>query len=88
MAYGVNVKFPYDLNKKAWEQSVLPYNRWHPEVPMVEEVKPGEPFSIEIADWTGGQIGDNDSANDVRDVEARTGSLSGRSFSGARRRTW
>jgi formamidase len=36
---------------------------------MVEKVKPGEVFSIEIADWTGGQIGDNDSANDVRDVE-------------------
>jgi formamidase len=69
MAYGVNVKFPYNLKKKAWEQTVLPFNRWHPEVPMVEKVKKGEVFSIEIADWTGGQIKDNDSANDVRDVE-------------------
>lgn len=69
MAYGVNVKFPYNLKKKPWEQTVLPFNRWHPEVPMVEKVNPGEVFSIEIADWTGGQIGDNDSANDVRDVE-------------------
>jgi len=69
MAYGVNVKFPYDLKKKPWEQTVLPFNRWHPDVPMVERVKPGEVFSIEICDWTGGQIHDNDSANDVRDVE-------------------
>ena len=36
---------------------------------MATRVKPGEVFSIEIADWTGGQIGNNDSANDVRDVE-------------------
>lgn len=69
MGHGSNVKFPYDLKKKPWEQTILPFNRWHPEVPTVARVKCGEVFSVEIADWTGGQIGNNDSANDVRDVE-------------------
>ena len=32
-------------------------------------VKPGDEFRVECMDWTGGQIGDNDSANDVRDVD-------------------
>lgn len=32
-------------------------------------VKPGSEFRIEGIDWTGGQIGNIDSANDVHDVD-------------------
>jgi formamidase len=32
-------------------------------------IKPGEAVKIECVDWTGGQIGNNDSADDVRDVD-------------------
>ncbi|MDB5763172.1 MAG: formamidase [Herminiimonas sp.] len=42
-------------------------NRWHPDTPMVATVKPGAEFRIECFDWTGGQIKNDDSANDVRD---------------------
>jgi formamidase len=42
-------------------------NRWHPDTPMYTWVKPGEDFRIETFDWAGTQIGNNDSANDVRD---------------------
>jgi formamidase len=55
---------------KAPEQQPIPlHNRWHPEIPPVVSVKPGDTFRIETIDWTGGQIKDNDNANDVRDID-------------------
>jgi formamidase len=36
---------------------------------MVAYVKPGAEFRVECVDWTGGQIFDNDSADDIRDVD-------------------
>jgi formamidase len=36
---------------------------------MVAYVKPGDEFRVECVDWTGGQIHNDDSANDVRDVD-------------------
>ena len=47
------------------------HNRWHPDIPMVETFKRGEVLRVECYDWTGGQIGNNDSANDIRDVSRR-----------------
>lgn len=58
-----------DLSKKPWEQEGQIHNRWHPDIPMVTMVKPEDEFRVECMDWTGGQIGDNDSADDVRDVD-------------------
>lgn len=58
-----------DFSKKPWEQDGQIHNRWHPDIPMIAMVKPGDEFRVECMDWTGGQIGDNDSANDVRDVD-------------------
>jgi formamidase len=29
---------------------------WHPDIPMVAKVKPGDDFIISVVDWTGGQI--------------------------------
>lgn len=58
-----------DLDKKPWEQEGQIHNRWHSDLPMVAMVKPGDEFRVECMDWTGGQIGNNDSANDVRDVD-------------------
>ncbi|KAM5341173.1 hypothetical protein ACJ41O_015282 [Fusarium nematophilum] len=52
----------------ASEQPYL-HNRWHPEVPSIGTVQPGETVRIECLDWTGGQIQNNDSAADVRDVD-------------------
>ncbi|HLP78305.1 MAG TPA: formamidase [Candidatus Paceibacterota bacterium] len=56
-----------DFKKKPEEQPYL-HNRWHPDIPMIAWVKPGDEFRVECLDWTGGQIKDDDSANDVRDV--------------------
>jgi formamidase len=57
-----------DLNKSAYEHDDI-HNRWHPDIPMVATVKPGDDFKIECVDWTGGQIKNNDDASDVRDVD-------------------
>ncbi|KAF9230323.1 Acetamidase Formamidase [Melanogaster broomeanus] len=45
------------------------HNRWHPDIPPVATVKPGEVFNIECIDWTGAQIGNNDCSDDVRNVD-------------------
>ena len=58
-----------DPTKPPAEQPVPLHNRWHPDIPAVEAVNPGATFSIECIDWTGGQIKNTDSANDVRDID-------------------
>ncbi|KAK9430052.1 Acetamidase/Formamidase [Lipomyces doorenjongii] len=54
-----------DLNTPAWEQPQL-HNRWHPDIPFSCKVQPGEVVNVECLDWTGGQIGNNDSADDIK----------------------
>ncbi|MDY6942049.1 MAG: formamidase [Pseudomonadota bacterium] len=58
-----------DVNLPPAEQGGVIHNRWHPDIPMIARVKPGDEFRVECVDWTGGQIADDDSANDVRDVD-------------------
>src|ERR1700754_2248799 len=57
-----------DLKTPPVEQDVI-HNRWHPDIPMVAWVKPGDEFRIECVDWTGGQIKNDDSATDVKVVD-------------------
>jgi formamidase len=57
-----------DLSKSPYENDMI-HNRWHPDIPMVATVKPGDEFVIECHDWTGGFIKNNDSADDVRDID-------------------
>ncbi|TFY73814.1 hypothetical protein EWM64_g10199 [Hericium alpestre] len=45
------------------------HNRWHPDIPPVATVKPGEVFKIECVDWTGAQIGNNDNSDDIKNVD-------------------
>jgi formamidase len=57
-----------DLKKKPEAHDTL-HNRWHPDIPMVATVKPGDEFRVECVDWTGGQIKDDDSATDIKIVD-------------------
>jgi formamidase len=61
--------FKVDLTKPMDQQELPGHNRWHPDIPAVVSVNPGEVFRIECKDWTDGQIKDNDSPDDVRDVD-------------------
>ena len=57
-----------DLSQSAYDNDMV-HNRWHPDIPMVAYVKPGADFIVETYDWTGGFIKNNDSADDVRDID-------------------
>lgn len=63
------VVFSVDQNESMRNQKVPGHNRWHPDIPAAATVKPGAEFRIECKEWTDGQIGNNDSSNDVRDVD-------------------
>ncbi len=58
-----------DVKKAPNEQGGVIHNRWHPDLPMVAMVKPGDEFRVECIDWTGAQINNDDTANDIRDVD-------------------
>ncbi|MEV0051239.1 formamidase [Saccharopolyspora shandongensis] len=63
------VVFSVDQSKSMREQAVPGHNRWHPDVPPAAMVRPGQEFRVECREWTDAQLGNNDSANDVRDVD-------------------
>ncbi|TKA83261.1 putative formamidase [Friedmanniomyces simplex] len=65
---GLRYAAKVDLKKEAYDQPYL-HNRWHPDIPFCGTIKNGEVVKIQCVDWTGGQIGNNDSADDVRDVD-------------------
>jgi formamidase len=72
------VAFSVDQSKSMADQAVPGHNRWHPDIPAASSVKPGSDFRVECREWTDAQIGNNDSANDVRDVDlSRAHMLSG-----------
>ncbi|MEC4804422.1 MAG: acetamidase/formamidase family protein [Jaaginema sp. PMC 1080.18] len=61
--------FKIDLTKPMSEQELVGHNRWHPDIPAVVSVNPGDVFRIECKDWTDGQIKNNDDPSDIRDVK-------------------
>jgi formamidase len=56
-----------------WFQPHHPHHRYlqliSSPVPFCGTIKNGEVVRIECLDWTGGQIGNNDSADDVKNVD-------------------
>src|SRR5574343_300327 len=60
-----------DLNQPAPSNPMV-HNRWHPDIPIAVWVKPGDDFILETYDWTGGFIKNNNSADDVRDIDLTT----------------
>ncbi|MDB5815622.1 MAG: formamidase [Rhodocyclales bacterium] len=57
-----------DLKQSPYENEQI-HNRWHPDIPMACWVKPGDDFKLETYDWTGGFIKNDESADDVRDID-------------------
>jgi formamidase len=64
-----DVVFTVDQAKSMRDQVVPGHNRWHPDIPPAVSVRPGQSIRVECKEWTDNQIGNNDSANDVRDVD-------------------
>jgi formamidase len=57
-----------DVSSSPNKHDIL-HNRWHPDIPMVSWVSPGDQFRVECVDWTGGQIKDDESATDIKIVD-------------------
>ena len=57
--------FPLDSSKPFHEQEKLGHNRWHPEIPPIATVKPGESFRVDCREWFDGAIRNDDSADDI-----------------------
>ncbi|MFC4542976.1 formamidase [Halosolutus amylolyticus] len=60
--------FEVDVDASIEEQPDPIVNRWHPDVPPAATIEPGEKVRIECLDWTGNQVKNDDSANDIRDM--------------------
>src|SRR3984957_16047397 len=57
-----------DLSQSPYKNEAI-HNRWHPDIPIIAWVKPGDDFIVQTYDWTGGFIKNNESADDVRDID-------------------
>jgi formamidase len=64
-----DVVFHVDQSRSMRDQKIPGHNRWHPAVPPADSVRPGDEFRMECRDWTDCQIGNNNTANDVRDID-------------------
>ena len=60
-----DVIFPLDSAKKFEDQEKIGHNRWHPEIPPVATVKPGDSFRVHCREWFDGAIVNDDSADDI-----------------------
>jgi formamidase len=61
--------FEVDVDKAPEDQPDPIVNRWHPDVSPAASVEPGDTFRVEQLDWTGNQVNNDDSANDIRDMD-------------------
>lgn len=66
---------PIDLKKKPWEQKLPLHNRWHPYIPSVADVYTGQVFRVEMVDWPGGAVKDDNSALDIKLLDLSTVSI-------------
>jgi len=60
--------FPLDSSKKFTDQEKVGHNRWHPDIPPVASVKPGDSFRVDCREWFDGAMRNDDSAEDIRDA--------------------
>jgi len=67
-----------DYSKTAMEETrPIFHNRWHPDIPPVVTIKPGFAFKVECFDFSGGQIKNDDSVDDIVNMKPVAHILSG-----------
>src|SRR4051812_31272435 len=57
-----------DLSVPMAQQAVPGHNRWHPDIPPANTVRPGATYRIECKDWTDNQVRNSDESDDIRDM--------------------
>ncbi|KIY64185.1 Acetamidase/Formamidase [Cylindrobasidium torrendii FP15055 ss-10] len=60
-----------DFGKPASAQKGI-HNRFHPDIPVVASIEPGQIVKVECIDYSGGQVGNNDCADDILDLDHST----------------
>ncbi|GJD10094.1 Formamidase [Galdieria sulphuraria] len=60
--------FPIDPNLSPTQQPKPLHNRWHPDIPPIAQVKVNSVFRVDMIDFTGGQIKNDDNAEDVKSI--------------------
>ena len=73
-----NVLIKVDLSQSPYDNGMI-HNRWHPDIPMLTIVDPGDDFVINAYDWTGGFIKNDTGSSDARTRHHALGSTSDRS---------
>jgi formamidase len=72
------VLFRLDPTRKFTDQEKVGHNRWHPDIPPVATVRPGQSFRVHCREWFDGWMRNDDSADDIRDAPlTRVHALSG-----------
>jgi formamidase len=70
--------FSLDSSKRFSDQEKVGHNRWHPDIPPVDTIKPGEEVRIDCREWFDGYIQNDESAQDILDAPvSRVHALSG-----------
>ena len=57
--------FPLDSGQTLTDQEKIGHNRYHPDIPPVATVKPGDSFRVDSREWFDGAIKNDDSADDT-----------------------
>ncbi|WP_115686089.1 formamidase [Corynebacterium senegalense] len=60
--------YTLDSSRPFDQQDVLGHNRWHPEIPAIINVTPGETVRAESREWFDGFVKNDDSADDILNV--------------------
>lgn len=58
-------RFSLDPSQPFHNQERLGHNRWHPEIPPVDTIRPGQTFRVDCRDWFDGAVRNDESAEDV-----------------------
>ncbi|MCL1900172.1 MAG: acetamidase/formamidase family protein, partial [Promicromonosporaceae bacterium] len=67
-----DIVFPLDPTKTFEDQKIVGHNRWHPDIPPVVTLKPGQSVRIECREWFDGAIVNDDSAEDILNAPLKT----------------
>ena len=57
--------FPLESGKAFEDHDVVGHNRWHPDIPPIATVKPGDSFRADVREWFDGYMKNDDSAEDI-----------------------
>lgn len=61
----VETVFPLDDSRPFTDQQHIGHNRWHPEIPPVASVRPGQTFRVDCRDWFDGHVRNDESGEDI-----------------------